>query len=136
MLCGVRDVVVVLSQKMSLGRLGESKRYDYLHTKSRVVVSVKSAITAIKVISYVYSNHFGAIFSPTKVAKVFFSAKIIFGCLSQKSQLSSYSPFRNSLLESQSLSIFKYRSLFYSHIVKMAIGVKQYHICTLLLFCL
>ena len=38
-------------------------------------MSVKSAITAIKVISYVYSNHFGAIFSPTKVAKVFLSAK-------------------------------------------------------------
>lgn len=76
MLCGVRDVVVVLSQKNEpWPARANSKHCDCLHTKSRIVVSVKSAITAIKVISYVYSNHFGAIFSPTKVAKVFLSAK-------------------------------------------------------------
>ncbi|GEM_PF-1630354 len=76
MLCSVWDVVFVLSQKNEpWSARANSKHCDCLHTRSRIVVSVKSAITAIKVISYVYSNHFGVIFSPTKVAKVFFSAK-------------------------------------------------------------
>lgn len=78
MLCSVWDVVFVLSQKNEpWSARANSKHCDCLHTRSRIVVSVKSAITAIKVISYVYSNHFGVIFSPTKVAKVFFSAKKI-----------------------------------------------------------
>ena len=76
MLCSVWDVVFVLSQKNEpWSARANSKHCDCLHTRSRIVVSVKSAITAIKVISYVYSNHFGVIFSPTKVAKVFFFAK-------------------------------------------------------------